>query len=586
MSVIDSTIDGRYQILTRIASGGMGDVYRAQDVVLGREVALKTLHPQFAGDDGFVNRFRREARASAILSHRNIVAVHDWGSTDGTYFMVMEFIRGTNLRSLLTEHGRLEPAQVVEVALQVMSALDHAHAHGIVHRDIKPENILIDADGTVKVADFGLARAFADASVSQVEGTVTGTVQYLGPEQIEGRPADPRTDIYSFGIVLFELLTGRPPFTGETSLAIAYQHVSSRVPPPSTVVAGVPLALDQAVSHATEKDPAARPESARSFRDEIARAGVGLPPALGVSELAAQLPSTRIAPGHRASTVTVPRIRPPRHVGTLRSRRIAASAGALALIIVLGWAVWAFAIPRYENVPAVRGSTVARAEEILGARGFSAAIGRQEYSAEVEAGLVLRTIPAAGARLETDSGVVLILSRGPELFEVPRVIGVDEQAARDLLEGAGFRLDVRRDYSDAVPEGRVMAQNPNSGQQVLEGSVVTMTVSLGPPPVSVPSLAGQTASAAEKALRQAGFFVVVVEENSPTVEQGAVVRTDPIAGTEAPRGSTVLLVVSLGPRTFAMPDVRSSTREDALEVLGGLGLTVDVTVVPGSVGDE
>src|SRR2546426_11349108 len=192
VSVIETAIEGRYQIITRVASGGMGEVYRAHDAVLARDVAIKLLHPQLAGDRGFVERFRREARAAAILSHPNIVGVYDWGSTDGTYFMVMEFVRGHNLRAVLLEHGRLEPAQVGEVASQVLAALDHAHGHGIVHRDVKPENILIAEDGTVKVADFGLARAFAEASISQAEGTVTGTVQYLAPEQITGEPADPR----------------------------------------------------------------------------------------------------------------------------------------------------------------------------------------------------------------------------------------------------------------------------------------------------------------------------------------------------------------------------------------------------------
>src|SRR5207249_8358305 len=187
----------------------MGEVYRAHDAVLGREVALKVLHPQLAGDRGFVDRFRREARAAAVLNHPNIVGVYDWGTTDnGTYFMVMEYVPGHNLRSLLAEYGRLEPQQVAEVTLQVLSALEHAHGHGIVHRDVKPENILIGRDGTVKVADFGLARAFADSYVSQAEGTVTGTVQYLAPEQIQGEPADPRADLYALGVVMFELLTG------------------------------------------------------------------------------------------------------------------------------------------------------------------------------------------------------------------------------------------------------------------------------------------------------------------------------------------------------------------------------------------
>src|SRR5438445_923685 len=307
VSVIETTIDGRYQIVTRIASGGMGEVYRAHDAVLGREVAVKILHTHLAGDRGFVDRFRREARAAAILNHTNIVGVYDWGLTEGTYFMVMEYVRGLNLRALLTESGRLEPAQVVEVALPVLSALDHAHGHGIVHRDIKPENILIAQDGVVKVADFGLARAYAESNVSQAEGTVTGTVQYLAPEQIQGDPADPRTDLYALGVVMFELLTGEPPFTGETSMAIAYQHLSSAVPAPSRLDPNVPRALDRALLHAPARDPADRPASARTLRDEVARAGVGLPPAPGLVQLAAMVPPTEAAGPERATTVTIPR---------------------------------------------------------------------------------------------------------------------------------------------------------------------------------------------------------------------------------------------------------------------------------------
>src|SRR5437660_3649016 len=285
----------------------MGEVFRAHDAVLGREVAIKVLHPHLAGDRGFVDRFRREARAAAILNHPNIVGVYDWGTADDTYFMVMEFVRGTNLRALLAEHGRLAPAQVVEVALPMLAALDHAHGHGIVHRDIKPENILISQDGVVKVADFGLARAYAESYVSQAEGTVTGTVQYLAPEQIQGEPADPRTDVYATGIVMFELLTGRPPFTGETSLAIAYQHLSASVPPPSSIEPDVPDSLDRVVLHASAKDRTDRPASARALRDEVVRAGLGLPPAPRLTDLAAQIPASEYVPEERASTVTIPR---------------------------------------------------------------------------------------------------------------------------------------------------------------------------------------------------------------------------------------------------------------------------------------
>src|SRR4051812_13817402 len=273
-----TTLDGRYHILDRIAAGGMGEVFRARDAVLDREVAIKVLHRSLAGDQGFVERFRREARAAAGISHPNIVNVHDWGAVDGIYYMVMEYVRGRALRDLVNAEGRLAPAQAAEVLRQTLLALDHAHRRGIVHRDMKPENILVTAEGVVKVADFGLARAYADGRQTQA-GTVTGTVQYLAPEQIRGEPADPRSDLYSLGIVGYELMTGRLPFTGETAMAIAYKHLSDRVPTPSALVAEIPAEIDAFVASATERDRELRPESAGEMRRDLEDILRELPPA-------------------------------------------------------------------------------------------------------------------------------------------------------------------------------------------------------------------------------------------------------------------------------------------------------------------
>src|SRR5215470_2785264 len=259
------TLDGRYHVLERIAAGGMGEVYRAQDAVLAREVAIKVLHRSLASDQGFVDRFRREARAAATLNHPNIVAVYDWGAVDGIYYMVMEYVQGRSVRELLNADGSLAPAQAAEVLRQTLAALEHAHARGIVHRDLKPENILITNDGVVKLTDLGLARAFADAKNTRA-GAVTGTVQYLAPEQIRGEPADPRSDLYSLGIVAYELLTGDLPFSGETPMAIAYQHLSDRVPAPSRSAPEIGSDLDGFVLSATDPDREMRPESAAAMR--------------------------------------------------------------------------------------------------------------------------------------------------------------------------------------------------------------------------------------------------------------------------------------------------------------------------------
>jgi len=585
VSVIESTVDGRYQVIARIASGGMGEVYRAHDAVLGREVALKVLHAQFAGDRGFVDRFRREARSAAILSHPNIVGVYDWGSTDGTYFMVMEFVRGHNLRSLLMEHGRLEPAQVTEVALQVLAALDHAHGHGIVHRDVKPENILIADDGTVKVADFGLARAFADSSISQAEGTVTGTIQYLAPEQIHGEPADPRTDLYALGVVMFELLTGRPPFSGETAMAVAYQHLAGRVPSPSSRVPGLPPALDRVVLHATEKDRVLRPSSARSMAEEISAEAASVPPAPRVAELAAQIPSAEFVPDERATTVTIPRTLSPRARRKRRARLMALVLSVLVLLGAGGWAAWVYAVPHYTHVPNVSGLSVRDAAARLKAAGLSVVFGDTVFSTTVPSGVVVRTSPGPGAKLRKGSAVSVIESAGPELLGVPDVGGLSEQAAKAALRREGFKVHASRQYDEAAPQGTVIGQSPDPATKLERGATVTIVVSLGPQPVTIPDVTGQPATKASGTLTGLGLIVTESAEFSVDVPKDHVIRTEPPVGTQLPKGSAVTLVVSKGPRSFAMPNVLGLSAAEATAKLEGLGLKVHETQVPGSIGD-
>jgi eukaryotic-like serine/threonine-protein kinase len=585
LSVIQTTIDGRYQIITRIASGGMGEVYRAHDGVLGREVAIKVLHPHLAGDRGFVDRFRREARAAAILNHPSIVGVYDWGTTDNTYFMVMEFVRGTNLRAVLSQYRRLAPAQVVEVALPVLDALDQAHGHGIVHRDIKPENILISQDGVVKVADFGLARAYAESYVSQAEGTVTGTVQYLAPEQIQGEPADPRTDLYAVGVVMFELLTGGPPFLGETSLAIAYQHLTGTVPLPSSVEPDVPQALDRAVVHAAAKERSERPASARALRDEVVRAGVGLPPAPRLVDLAAQIPATEYVPEERASTVTIPRAMSAKRRRARRFRMTAALVALLVALSVGGWAAWAYAIPHYTHVPNVAGQTVDQAIATLDAAGFRAKLGAAEFSSGLDSGLVIRTVPATGARIRKGTQITVVPSKGPELVLVPDVHGMKQADAQNALTRAGFTVKVTQQFSDKVPKGAVVDQNPEQNLRFVKGSQVTIIVSQGPQPVTIPDLHGQSASDAQATLEGLGFVVQQKQDFSVQVPLGDVIRTDPAAGTSYPKGSKVTIVVSKGPKTFPMPNVIGMSRDAALAKLQSMGLIVNVVVIPQSSGN-
>jgi serine/threonine-protein kinase len=582
MSVIESTIEGRYQVISRIAAGGMGEVYRAHDSILGREVAVKILHANLAGDRGFVDRFRREARAAAILNHPNIVGVYDWGSSDGTYYMVMEYVPGLNLRALLREYGRLEPAQVIEILVQVLAALDHAHGHGIVHRDIKPENILIAQDGRLKVADFGLARAYAESYVSQVEGTVTGTVQYLSPEQIQGNPADPRTDLYALGVVAFELLTGRAPFTGETSLSIAYQHLSGRVPPPSSVARDVPAPLDAAVVHATEKDPKDRPASARAMAEEVVRAAPSVRPAQRVAELAAEIPEEEPPGEDRAATVTIPRAESPRARRARRLRWIAGIVVVLAMLGVGAWAAWTYAVPHYTEVPNVVGLPFDQAAKELADAGLRSRTSAQEFSHDVPSGSVIRVIPEEGSRVRTRSQVALVVSKGPDLRPVPDVTNRSETTAKRMLSDAGFEPQVKESYDETVPEGKVIGQNQDPGTKLEVGSKVTITVSLGPPLVGIPDVSGQSAADAIKTLEALDFTVGTPrQEYSDTVPQGEVISTDPPPGTEQPKGSSVTIVVSLGPKTFGMLDVVGMNTDDAVSKLKDLGLEVTVSPIPG-----
>jgi serine/threonine-protein kinase len=585
--MIETTVDGRYQILARIAAGGMGEVYRAHDPVLDREVALKMLHTSLADDPGFIERFRREARSAAMLGHPNIVAVHDWGETQGTYFMVMEFIRGPNLRAILMRDGSLQPAQAVEVVAKVLSALEHAHAQGIVHRDIKPENILIrSSDGEPKVGDFGLARAFADSRVSHAPGTVTGTVQYLAPEQIEGYPADPRTDLYATGIVLYELLTGQVPFTGETSVAIAYKHLRERVPPPSHANPMVPVALDRVVLNATERNRERRTAEARTMRADLARATDELPPAAPLSELAASVSPAEETPADRLATVTIPRAVSPKQRRRQRAGRLFRWLGIVAVVAALALASWVFVIPHPTTVPDVRGDTFRTAQAEAEEAGLELVQSGEEYSSTVLANRIVSQSLDPGSEAEEGDRLSVVLSLGPNLVPVPNVTGDTREAAQAALTDAGFEVRVEKAYHDTVPQGRVIEQSPDPDATHEVGRPVTITVSRGRTPVAIPEVVGLAESEAAAILQAANLSVRVVEEFSTEVPLGLVISQQPAAQETVREGGTVTIVVSKGPRRFPMPNVLEMPSAAARAQLEGLGLIVDTQQLPGSTGDQ
>ncbi|MGH2636352.1 MAG: Stk1 family PASTA domain-containing Ser/Thr kinase [Actinomycetota bacterium] len=580
-----TTLDGRYHVIDRIAAGGMGEVFRARDAVLEREVAIKVLHRQLAGDHGFVERFRREARAAAGLSHPNIVAVHDWGAVDGIYYMVMEYVRGQSAREILNAEGLLAPMQMAEVLVPTLSALDHAHRQGIVHRDVKPENVMITREGVVKVADFGLARAYADAQITEA-GTVTGTVQYLAPEQLQGEPADPRTDLYSIGIVAYELLTGRLPFTGETPMAIAYKHLHERVPAPSTRNPAVPGGLDGWVASMTEKSRELRPESAAEARRDLDDERRSLPPAKNVGSLVPEVTVIPIASGPaRAETVTIPRAgdRRPRHTRRRRARWVLGVLLALSALGAAAWGAWAYLLPHNVDVPNVLGLSVGEAEDRLVAADLRVRTVDGEYSNRVDAGLVLRVEPAEGTSLEAGGRVTLVPSLGPRPVDVPDVTGKTIPQVRELLRGADLRLGrVTRTYDDEVAADRVVEQS--AGDQAPFGSEIDLVVSKGPFPVAVPKVTRLSEADATRELTDVGFQVSIAEEFSDDVPRGAVISQDPPKGAELQPGNTVTIVVSLGPERFALPNLVGMSRAGAEARLLELGLVPRILPIPGGDG--
>ncbi len=562
----------------------MGEVFRARDAVLDREVAIKVLHRQLAGDTGFVERFRREARAAAGLSHPNIVAVHDWGAVDGIYFMVMEYVRGQSAREILNAEGLLAPAQAVEVLLPTLSALDHAHRQGIVHRDVKPENVMITREGIIKVADFGLARAYADAQITEA-GTVTGTVQYLAPEQLQGEPADPRTDLYALGVVAYELLTGRLPFTGETPMAIAYKHLHDPLPPPSARNPAVPTGLDGWVASMTEKSRELRPESAAEARRDLEEELRSLPAAAGVGTLVPEITVLPVAAGpERAATVTIPRT-----AGTRRERgrrrRIWGVLGVLLAIAALAagaWAAWTYLVPHRVDVPAVVGLPVAEAQGLLENANLEVRIADGEYSKRIAEGDVLRVQPAEGTRLQQGDRVTLVPSLGPPPVSVPDLVGKTVPKARDLLRQANLDMGkLTKRYDESVAAGLVIEQSVAADDQAPFGSEIDVVVSRGPSPVPVPRVTRLTEEEATSVLTDAGFLVAVQEDVSDTVPRGEVISQDPPKGTEVQPGNTVTIVVSQGPPAFPMPDVSGMAKDAAVARLTDLGLEVDVVVVRG-----
>jgi len=565
---------GRYRIARKLGGGGMADVYLAEDQELGRRVAIKMLHSRYANDEQFVERFRREATHAAGLSHPNIVSIFDRGEFDGSYYIVMEYVEGRTLKELIRSRGLCPVPVAIAYTRQILAALRYAHRNGVIHRDIKPHNVIVDQEGVVKVTDFGIARA--GASQMTEEGAIIGTAQYLSPEQARGAPVDQTSDLYSAGIVLFELLTGQVPFTGDSPVEIAMKHLAEIPPAPSELRADVPDDLDLVVLRALAKEPSDRYQSAAAMDADLETVARGGRVAAETAEAATMVLAGGGAIDATAATQITRRPPPPNYEPPKRGRPLwpwLVGIGAALALLVLGFFLYNSIKSNIEGsetvaVPYVVGIPQANAENLITEKGLVPQVHRVS-SADVEEGVVIQQSPTEGTKVDKETVVRIDVSSGKPEVQIPSVVGQTQTDAVAELTRAGLDVQVVEVNSDR-DQGTVTAQSPQAGLTVVEGTRVRINVSKGPKPVTVPSVVGLPYDQAASELQSAGFNVSRIDQDSDQAA-GIVTEQTPSGGSEGSKGSTVTLTVSKGPSTSAVPDVTSQDYAIAQTTLDNAG---------------
>ena len=588
-SLIDTLFDGRYRIQRKLGAGGMADVYLAEDQELGRRVAIKILNERHANDDQFIERFRREAKNAAALNHPNIVSIYDRGEAEDTYYIAMEFLDGRTLKELIVSRGAAPVNVAIEYARQILSALRFAHRHGIVHRDIKPHNALVDGEGRVKVTDFGIARA--GTSQMTEAGSIVGTAQYLSPEQARGGEVDPRSDLYSLGVVLYELLTGKTPFEGETPVEIAMKHLSNAPKPPSKLRPDIPPELDMVVLRALAKNPDDRYQSADEMEGDLERVARGASVSATTVDTATQVlrrPATAAAAAATAATM----IAPPASARTgsappavVEDEEVAESGGperpiwpwliAIAFVVaavIAGIFVWheLSGSTATEPVSLYIGQPQAQAVKQIQAAHLVAAV-KKGPNTRYKPGTVFQQNPSPGTHVDKGGTVTIWVSTGPPKVTVPDVKGQQWTQAQATLVNAGLMPEEH--FVGGDTQGQVTATDPPAGKSVPKGTKVRVNVMKGPGTATVPNVVGQSAAAATTALRNAGFnpSPTYVNNNAP---QNQVIHQNPAPGSSEPKGTSVDIEISNVPPQVSVPDVVGYTSQQAEQTLQSAGFQV------------